>query len=290
MTMDALTINNNFNEYINRLRTYLSNKDGIENLIDYIVNKTDLKDAPYTKDTVLAERGGAIKFALSLHDTMINMTSSFPWSSMLDGGITIDGRSYKITQENMAIVSLLSILDNVYLFTTESKNRKCYDPEKIQESINKGERPTIKNDSKGQFMWEAYDAYTYDDILPLGPGVKAISLITAYININCDEMLAIRWNSASPSSPQTYATLNATYEKSPLAVMVGTASTTAKYVVENEKIMFNNKKTKTNEQVVENKKPKNINNINNIANNTNKTKEDVNKDIFDTLNDESMPF
>lgn len=257
--MNAQAIERNFKEYEKRIKETLKDREGIDLLIDYIKNRTDIKTAPYTKDGVMSEPGGCIKYALTLHDTLIRMTEAEPWKTLWTKGIAIDGRPYKITKESLAIVALLSTLNNAYLFGTELKNVKTYDEEKIKVAEATGNGYKIKKDNRGFYMWETEEGYSYEDVLPLGSGVKAIALAMAYIHISADEMLAIRWAQGNPGGLQNYATINATYEKSPLSVMLANANLTTQYVLFNENIKWqkqkrnNQKATKTNKVDKENK-------------------------------------
>lgn len=251
--MNAQTIEKNFKEYEERIKETLKDREGINLLIDYIKNRTDIKTAPYTKDGVMSEPGGCIKYALTLHNTLIKMTEAEPWKTLCAKGITIDERPYKITKENLAIVALLSTLNNAYLFGTELKNVKTYDEEKIKIAEATGNGYKIKKDNHGFYMWETEESYNYDDVLPLGNGVKAIALAMAYIRISADEMLAIRWAQGTPGGLQNYATINATYEKSPLSVMLTNANLTAQYVLFNENIKWQ-KQTKNSQKAAKTNK------------------------------------
>ena len=110
------------------------------------------------------------------------------------------------------------------------ENQKTYDKDKINAAHDTGLGHLIKRDANGDYMWETAPAYVYDDKLPLGGGVKAIALATAYIKITADEMMALRWGRYNPTGMQERAAMFNAYEMSPLTTMLHNARMTVDFV------------------------------------------------------------
>ena len=113
--MRTIDIEKNFSELINRIRTLLKNRPGVEALIRYMEEKTDIKTAPHSRDKILSEAGGCVEYALILHDTLRSMRQTEPWSQFTQG-VQANGRTLQVTEENLAVISLLGTLYNAHLF------------------------------------------------------------------------------------------------------------------------------------------------------------------------------
>ena len=137
-----------------------------------------------------------------------------------------------VTKEMIGTVALLAPLDNMLLYTTEQKNRKSYDPEVVARLQQQGE--TVRVDGNGKFVWESYTAYTYDDSMPIGEGIRAISFIQPFMRLKKEEMLAIRWAKGSASSGHDRGAMWATFNQSVLTIAVQNAYTTIRFIVAND--------------------------------------------------------
>ena len=137
-----------------------------------------------------------------------------------------------VTKEMIGAVALLAPLDNMLLYTTEQKNRKSYDPEVVARLQQQGE--TVRVDGNGKFVWESYTAYTYDDSMPIGEGIRAISFIQPFMRLKKEEMLAIRWAKGSASSGHDRGAMWATFNQSVLTIAVQNAYTTIRFIVAND--------------------------------------------------------
>ena len=137
-----------------------------------------------------------------------------------------------VTQEMIDTVALLAPLDNMLLYSTEQKNRKSYDPEVVARLQQQGE--TVRVDGNGKFVWESYSAYTYDDSMPIGEGIRAISFIQPFMRLKKEEMLAIRWAKGSASSGHDRGAMWATFNQNILTIAVQNAYTTIRFIVAND--------------------------------------------------------
>lgn len=184
-----LNIEENKQEYIRRFKHYLGHRQGAQDLLDYITSlNVDFFTAPASVKDVLAVPGGSCKYTLMLHDVLDEMfsTGAFSYAKLFKD----DYGKPMVTDEMIAAVALLSGLDNVKMFDVELKNRKSYDPQVILRMQQQGEG--VKLDAKGQYVWEQYEAYVYDDKAPLGTGVKALAFAEK-IKLTLEERLALRW-------------------------------------------------------------------------------------------------
>ena len=184
-----LNIEENKQEYIRRFKHYLGHRQGAQDLLDYITSpNVDFFTAPASVKDVLAVPGGSCKYTLMLHDVLDEMfsTGAFSYAKLFKD----DYGKPMVTDEMIAAVALLSGLDNVKMFDVELKNRKSYDPQVILRMQQQGEG--VKLDARGQYVWEQYEAYVYDDKAPLGTGVKALAFAEK-IKLTLEERLALRW-------------------------------------------------------------------------------------------------
>lgn len=184
-----LNIEENKQEYIRRFKHYLGHRQGAQDLLDYITSpNVDFFTAPASVKDVLALPGGSCKYTLMLHDVLDEMfsTGAFSYTKLFKD----DYGKPMVTDEMIAAVALLSGLDNVKMFDVELKNRKSYDPQVILRMQQQGEG--VKLDARGQYVWEQYEAYVYDDKAPLGTGVKALAFAEK-IKLTLEERLALRW-------------------------------------------------------------------------------------------------
>lgn len=241
--MISLNIRKNEREYIRRFKESFKNREGAEELLKFITDpKRDFFTAPATANSFLSVRGGLCQYALMMNDVVNDIFKSQPFLSILNDP------SEKITKETIDVVTLLSPLDNLMLFTTEIKNRKNYDQSVFMEAQARGE--SIKFDSKGQYVWEAYESYAYDDSLPLGNGVRAISFIQAFMKLTKKELLAIRWGGIDYASGQDRGAMYTALNSNPLILAMQNANMTVQFLLGNEKYFdrFNDDSENLNNQ------------------------------------------
>lgn len=224
--MTTINIEQNKQEFISRFNKYIGHRAGASELLDFITSpKRDFFTAPATANDVLSVPGGSCRYALLLHDAMMEMFSSGVFSHAMK-------LNKDVTEETIAVVTLLSALDNIMTYVTEYKNRKSHDPAVIERLQAQGE--AVKMDSAGPFVWEAYQAYSYDDSMPLGDGVRAISFIQAFMPLKKAELLALRWGRTTFASGHDKGALWSSLNKSILAVALQNAHNTVRFLLANE--------------------------------------------------------
>lgn len=229
--MKQIDIEKNKQEYIKRFNQALGHREGSKELLNYLLSsRTDFFTSPASASDFLAVYGGLCQYALLLHDELKRMFSTGVFAQALNFK---DGQGKPlVTQEMIDTVALLTPLDNMLLYSTEQKNRKSYDPEVVARLQQQGE--TVRVDGNGKFVWESYSAYTYDDSMPIGEGIRAISFIQPFMRLRKEEMLAIRWAKGNASSGHDRGAMWATFNQSILTIAVQNAYTTIRFIVAND--------------------------------------------------------
>lgn len=228
--MKLIDIEKNKQEYIKRFNEILGHREGSKELLNYLSSRTNFFTSPASASDFLAVYGGLCQYALLLHDELNRMFSAGVFAQTFNLK-DAQGKPL-VTKEMIGAVALLAPLDNMLLYTTEQKNRKSYDPEVVARLQQQGE--TVRVDGNGKFVWESYTAYTYDDSMPIGEGIRAISFIQPFMRLKKEEMLAIRWAKGSASSGHDRGAMWATFNQSVLTIAVQNAYTTIRFIVAND--------------------------------------------------------
>ena len=100
MTTDVIKANKE--EYLNRCRKYI-HREGIDKLLDYLENKTDIFTAPSTTSFHLNEDGGLCRHSLNVHDVAMKLVEHVYAPSMQ---LETAPFSEEISQESLAIATL----------------------------------------------------------------------------------------------------------------------------------------------------------------------------------------
>lgn len=228
--MKLIDIEKNKQEYIKRFNEILGHREGSKELLNYLSSRTDFFTSPASASDFLAVYGGLCQYALLLHDELNRMFSAGVFAQTFNLK-DAQGKPL-VTQEMIGAVALLAPLDNMLLYTTEQRNRKSYDPEVVARLQQQGE--VVRVDGNGKFVWESYTSYTYDDSMPIGEGIRAISFIQPFMRLKKEEMLAIRWAKGSASSGHDRGAMWTTFNQSILTVAVQNAYTTIRFIVAND--------------------------------------------------------
>lgn len=228
--MKLIDIEKNKQEYIKRFNEILGHREGSKELLNYLSSRTDFFTSPASASDFLSVYGGLCQYALLLHDELNRMFSTGVFAQTFNLK-DAQGKPL-VTQEMIGAVALLAPLDNMLLYTTEQRNRKSYDPEVVARLQQQGE--VVRVDGNGKFVWGSYTSYTYDDSMPIGEGIRAISFIQPFMRLKKEEMLAIRWAKGSASSGHDRGAMWTTFNQSILTVAVQNAYTTIRFIVAND--------------------------------------------------------
>lgn len=183
-------------------------RDGIENLMDWLENETNFFSSPASTRYHGSYEGGLVEHSLNVFNQLL-----FEMDTMV-------GKGWEdiYPMETVAIVALFHDLCKVGQYRETEKWRKNSDGE-----------------------WESYLAYEYDpEQLTMGHGAKSNFFLQRFIQLTPVEAQAIFWHmGAYDISP--YANLNgcgAAFETNPLSFLIHRADMAATYVVENENFEY----------------------------------------------------
>lgn len=189
------------------------NRTGIDNLINYLENKSDFFTAPASAKYHLSIEGGLCQHCLNVYDNMCKLRELFK----LDG----------ITDESLIIVALLHDLGKVNFYEKTVRNEKVYDP------------AGTKYDNLGNYEWFAVESYKIkepeDRFLGSGHAVNAILLASQFIPLRLSEQTAIinHHGALDPYVPPVKE-LGFIYGKYPLATLLHMADVGSTFFTENE--------------------------------------------------------
>lgn len=214
-------------EYIERFKKYILPRTGARGgnrLLAYLLTKTDFFTAPASKRNHMATVGGLCRHSLNVDDALceIMLTPGSLWNQY-----AID---HNITRETIAVVALLHDICKVNFYVDGFKNQKTYDPDKVA-AADKWKR---KKDGQGEFIWETVPSYDIDDKFPIGHGEKSLFMISQYIDLSRDEIMAIRWHMGFTIPQPEWGTLNDAMDCSPFIIATHMADLTATHLMEVE--------------------------------------------------------
>ena len=199
-------------------------RDGIENLMEWLEHETDFFTAPASTRYHGSYEGGLVEHSLNVYDRLV-------WEMENTVGA---GWQEIYSPETIAIVALFHDLCKIDRYIITEKWRK---------------------DENGD--WEAYEAYEYNkEKAEMGHGAQSVFYLQKFIQLTEFEAQAIFWYMGAYNiSP--YATLAAcseTFKWNPLAFLTHRADMAATYVTENEAFVYG-EGTDEEEVKVEEEKP-----------------------------------
>ena len=194
-------------------------REGINDLLGFI-RKSDFYTAPASTRFHLSEEGGLLKHSLHVYECLNAKQSAPIWKDVLKN----------VKRETILIVSLLHDLCKTYYYTTDYKNQKTYDEEKVK-FANPRE---VKHDAKGDYIWETVPCFTVDNKYPLGHGSKSVVFILQYMKLSMEEITAITYHMGAYCDSSQWTELGQAYEKYPLALALHQADMEATHILEVE--------------------------------------------------------
>ena len=199
-------------------------RDGIENLMEWLEHETDFFTAPASTRYHGSYEGGLVEHSLNVYDRLV-------WEMENTVGA---GWQEIYSPEAVAIVALFHDLCKIDRYVITEKWRK---------------------DENGD--WEAYEAYEYNkEKAEMGHGAQSVFYLQKFIQLTEFEAQAIFWHmGAYDISP--YATVGAcseTFKWNPLSFLTHRADMAATYVTENEAFVYG-EGTDEEEVKVEEEKP-----------------------------------
>lgn len=170
------------------------NRPGVDQLIDWLENKSDFFTAPASTQYHGACEGGLLEHSLAVHDALLDIMETF----------NIDA-----TPETIVIVSLLHDICKANFYTTSTRN--------------------VKNEETGK--WDKVPFYKIEDKFPYGHGEKSVFILREFISLTVEEVMAIRWHMGAfgAESWSDRQTLSAAMEKYPLILALQMADQAATF-------------------------------------------------------------
>ena len=193
-------------------------RDGLEDLMEYIRSKTDFYTAPASTQYHLSCEGGLLQHSLNVYDCLVAKKSSPVWGRVLA----------EVPEDSLIIMALLHDLCKVNFYVKGTKNHKTYDPDKVSAA----EPWQVKHDDMGSYIWETVLRYEIDDRMPLGHGEKSVMLISCFMKLKANEIYAIRWHMGFSEEKSQYKALSEAMEKYPIVLALHEADLEASKILE----------------------------------------------------------
>ena len=186
------------NEFIEIYTTNIK-REGSEALLDYLLNHSDFFSAPAS-----GRRHSAFEGGLCYHS--LNTYKRFKNNLILEYG---ENYAETISDESIAIISLLHDLCKVNTYTVDYRNQKV----------------------DGQWIQVPY--YAYNNSLPYGHGEKSVYIISGFMRLTREEAMAINWHMGG-FDPRVQATtdMSEAFSRFPVAVLFHVADLEATYLDE----------------------------------------------------------
>lgn len=178
-------------------------REGADNLLDYLMNKSDFFTAPSSTRFHGSYEGGLVQHSVNVYHCLKDYLSRPRVKEM-----------YKMdySEETIAIVSLLHDLCKINFYTVDYRNSK---------------------NENG--VWEKVPYYTINDNMPYGHGEKSVYIISGYLygesRLTREEAFAIRYHMGF-SGNEDKNSIGKALEMYPLAFALSVADMEASYYLE----------------------------------------------------------
>ena len=186
------------------LEIYQTNihREGSEELLDFLENKSDFFTAPASARYHGAFEGGLCEHSVNVYHCL---------AAYLERERVQELYGMEYSPESVALVSLLHDACKIGCYKKSFRN--------------------VKNDATGQ--WEKVPTYTFDDPLPYGHGEKSVYIVNGFVRLSREEAMAIRWHMGF-SGPEDNRTVGQALQKYPLAFALAVADMEASYFLEGD--------------------------------------------------------
>ena len=191
-------------EFVNIVTTNI-NRDGIENLLNYLIYDSDFTTAPASTRYHGCYECGLLQHSLDVFYA-IKDELSFIYGKRW---------SEKYSVETASIVSLFHDMCKIDRYKKSLKN--------------------VKNIDTGK--WETKEVYVYNEnTLEMGHGSKSVIMLSQYIKLTEEEIQAIYWHMGAYDlgNYNTVSHLSDTFQKNTLAFALHRADMLATYITDNK--------------------------------------------------------
>lgn len=197
--MKQQEIDRNKAEYIALCRKHIR-RDGLEELLAYL-ETTDFYTAPSSTNYHLNEAGGLCRHSMNVFRTAMSLYEHVAQPAIKSGDSPFTA---EVEPESIAIATLFHDLCKMKIYHCTERWKK---------------------DEGGR--WMSYPGYEVRDDFPMGHGEKSCFILSWYMKLTKDELLAIRWHMgafdlAPMGTSQSYS-YRAAVEQSPLVALVHSA-------------------------------------------------------------------
>lgn len=197
--MNAEEMAENKRQFIDLCNEHI-HRNGIDRLLDYLEH-TDFYTAPSSTMFHLNEDGGLCKHSMNVFDTLCRLYDHIARPHLKDPDTPFNE---EIPMESLAVAALFHDICKVKTYYKKERWKK---------------------DDNGR--WMSYPGYEMKDDFPFGHGEKSCIMLSWFIRLTADEMLAIRWHMGmydmgENGSAQRRAFYTAA-EKSPLVCLLQSA-------------------------------------------------------------------
>lgn len=206
MTQEEITANRE--RFVSLCRQHIR-REGLDGVLAYL-DSTDFYTAPSSTQFHLNEDGGLCLHSINVFETAMKLYESVAKPAIEDGNSPF---ATPLSEESIAIATLFHDVCKTKLY-------------------HKAQR--WKKDENGR--WQSYDGYEIKDDFPYGHGEKSCLILSWYMRLKSEELLAIRWHMGmfdigENGTSQRYAFRGA-LEKSPLVSLVHAADFLSSNILE----------------------------------------------------------
>lgn len=208
--MTQLDINANKQRFVDCCQQYI-HRDGLDKILAYL-DKSDFYEAPSSASFHLNVKGGLCKHSINVFETALKIREHIAQEAIESGESPF---TEVPSTESVAVAALFHDICKVKLYHEVEKWKK---------------------DANGR--WMNYPGYELKDDFPLGHGEKSCLMLSWYMRLKPDEMLAIRWhmgpwgvNMNSFEDQRNYDTAHSLY---PLVMIIHTADCLAASIMERD--------------------------------------------------------
>lgn len=186
-------IQKRWNEFVDLLKS--TNREGIDDLIDWLDNKSDFKEAPASTKYHLNCRGGLLEHSLNVYHILNE-----------DFRVYID--LFGIKQDTIILTALLHDICKANIYITEMRN--------------------VKRDNE----WVQEPFYKVEDMLSIRHAEKSVILAQRYIKFNGLEVAMICGHMGFANVPQHDVQISELFTYNPQALLLHAADLFSTYMVE----------------------------------------------------------
>ena len=201
--MDQITKERNKQEFIELLRS--TKREGIEDLINWLSEKSDFFEAPSSTIYHCNYPGGLCQHSLNVYYAARDFYETYKKLSLPEKNVE------SIPMESIIITALLHDLCKANFYGTEMRNKK--------------------NEAG---VWEKVPFYTVQDQFPYGHGEKSVYILNRFVRVSDDINLAIRFHMGFSEPKEIWNSPGKAMDMCPLVLALHEADMESTHLLEEE--------------------------------------------------------